>query len=58
MAIFGKPKYTIVKLRKKEMPDGLWTKCKGCGQPIYNKSVARWEAYKDHIGELFDHISP
>ena len=27
-------------------------------QPIYNKSVARWEAYKDHIGELFDHISP
>lgn len=27
-------------------------------QPIYKKSVARWEAYKDHISELFDHISP
>ena len=27
-------------------------------QPIYNKSVARWEAYKDHISELFDHIEP
>jgi acetyl-CoA carboxylase carboxyl transferase subunit beta len=39
MAIFGKPKYTIVRLRKKEMPDGLWTKCKGCGSPIYNKSL-------------------
>jgi len=21
------------------MPDGLWTKCKGCGSPIYNKSL-------------------
>ncbi|MFC1658408.1 acetyl-CoA carboxylase, carboxyltransferase subunit beta [Candidatus Omnitrophota bacterium] len=39
MAIFGKPKYTIVRLRKKEMPDGLWEKCQGCGQPIYNKSL-------------------
>lgn len=27
-------------------------------QPIYKKSVARWEAYKEHIGDLFDHISP
>jgi len=39
MAIFGKPKYTIVRLKKKEMPDGLWTKCQGCGQPIYNKTL-------------------
>jgi acetyl-CoA carboxylase carboxyl transferase subunit beta len=37
MALFGKPKYTIVRLKKKEMPDGLWTKCEECGQPIYNK---------------------
>lgn len=27
-------------------------------QPIYKKSVARWEAYKDHIKELYDHIEP
>ncbi|MFK5950298.1 MAG: tetratricopeptide repeat protein [Methylococcales bacterium] len=26
-------------------------------QPIYKKSVAKWESYKDHISELFDHIS-
>jgi acetyl-CoA carboxylase carboxyl transferase subunit beta len=39
MAIFGKPKYTIVRVRKKNMPDGLWTKCEGCGQPIYNKTL-------------------
>lgn len=39
MALFGKPKYTIVRLRKKEMPDGLWMKCEECSQPIYNKNL-------------------
>ena len=39
MAIFGKPKYTIVRLKKKDMPDGLWTKCEECNQPIYNKKL-------------------
>jgi acetyl-CoA carboxylase carboxyl transferase subunit beta len=37
MALFGKPKYTIVKIRKREIPEGLWTKCPECGQPIYKK---------------------
>lgn len=39
MAIFGKPKYTLVKIRKREIPEGLWTKCQECGQPIYKKSL-------------------
>lgn len=39
MAIFGKPKFTIVRIKKREIPDGLWTKCEGCGQPIYNKTL-------------------
>ena len=39
MALFGKPKYTIVRIQKKEMPDGLWTKCEECGQLIYNKTL-------------------
>jgi len=39
MPLFGKPKYTIVRVKKKEMPDGLWTKCEGCNQPIYNKKL-------------------
>jgi acetyl-CoA carboxylase carboxyl transferase subunit beta len=39
MALFGKPKYTIVRVRKKDIPDGLWTKCNDCGQPIYNKTL-------------------
>ncbi len=39
MALFGKPKYTIVRIRKKEIPDGLWTKCEGCSQALYNKTL-------------------
>jgi len=39
MAIFGKPKYTIVRLKKKDMPDGLWTKCEGCSETLYNKTL-------------------
>ncbi|MDD5005513.1 MAG: acetyl-CoA carboxylase, carboxyltransferase subunit beta [Candidatus Omnitrophica bacterium] len=39
MPLFGKPRYTLVKIRKKEIPQGLWTKCQGCGQPIYNKEL-------------------
>lgn len=39
MPLFGKPKYTIVRVKKKDIPDGLWTKCEGCNQPIYNKKL-------------------
>ncbi|MDD5449104.1 MAG: acetyl-CoA carboxylase, carboxyltransferase subunit beta [Candidatus Omnitrophica bacterium] len=40
MAIFGKPKYTVVKVsKKKEMPSGLWVKCEDCGEIIYNKQL-------------------
>ena len=39
MALFGKPKYTIVRLKKKEIPDGLWTKCVECSETLYNKTL-------------------
>ena len=39
MPLFGKPKYTIVKVSKKDIPSGVWTKCKGCDQPTYTKSL-------------------
>jgi len=39
MPLFGRSKYTVVKLKKKEIPEGLWTKCGGCSQPIYNKTL-------------------
>lgn len=38
--MFGKPKYTIVKVaKKKDMPEGLWTKCGECGDIVYNKAL-------------------
>ena len=40
MPLFGKPKYTIVKVtKKKDMPADLWTKCPDCGELIYNKAL-------------------
>jgi len=39
MALFGKPKYTIVRLKKKEIPDGLWLKCEGCSTVLYVKAL-------------------
>ena len=39
MALFGKPKYTIVRLKRKDIPDGLWTKCEECGEVLYNKTL-------------------
>jgi acetyl-CoA carboxylase carboxyl transferase subunit beta len=39
MALFGKPKYTIVRLKKREIPEGLWTKCESCSQTLYNKTL-------------------
>ncbi len=37
MPIFGKPKYTLVKVKKKDIPEGLWAKCPGCASPTYVK---------------------
>lgn len=37
--LFGKDKYTLVKVKKKDIPEGLWTKCVDCQTPIYNKSL-------------------
>jgi len=39
MALFKRPKYTIVRVKKKEIPDGLWTKCEECNQMLYNKTL-------------------
>lgn len=39
MALFGRPKYTIVRIKKKDIPDGLWTKCEGCSEALYNKTL-------------------
>ena len=38
MPLFGKSnKYTLVKIKKKDIPEGLWTKCADCNTPTYTK---------------------
>lgn len=39
MALFGKKKYTIVNVKKKNIPEGIWTKCPDCGNPTYTKEL-------------------
>ncbi len=39
MPLFGKSKYTLVKVKKKDIPGGLWLKCPGCDGPVYNKTL-------------------
>ncbi len=39
MALFGKQKYTLVKVQKKNIPEGVWSKCPGCETPHYVKLV-------------------
>ncbi len=39
MALFKKEKYTLVKVKKKDIPEGIWTKCPECQTPAYNKSL-------------------
>ena len=39
MPLFGKDKYSLVKVKKRDIPEGLWTKCPECGTPAYNKAL-------------------
>lgn len=36
---FRKSKNGLVNQEKREIPGGLWTKCKGCGEVIYSRSL-------------------
>ena len=39
MEVFDKPKLTETKTKKREIPSGLWVKCKECGEMIFNKEL-------------------
>lgn len=39
MAIFGRKKYTLVTIKRKDIPAGLWTKCPDCSAPAYKKEL-------------------
>lgn len=40
-ALFGKSNYTFVKVKRKEIPGGLWIKCPGCDNPSYSKELKK-----------------
>mgnify|MGYP001221634405 CR=1 FL=1 len=40
MPLFGKKNYSTIKVRKRDMPDGLWLKCPSCEEIIYKKELA------------------
>lgn len=39
MALFGRQKYTLVNVKKKDIPAGLWTKCPECSTATYTKEL-------------------
>lgn len=39
MALFGNKKLTTVKVRKRDMPDGLWIKCPGCDEMLFKQEL-------------------
>lgn len=39
MALFQKPKYSTVIVKKKDIPQGMWKKCPVSGEIIYNKEL-------------------
>lgn len=39
MALFGKPQYSTVVVKKKDIPKGVWTKCPKSGEIVYNKQL-------------------
>ncbi|MBF0385167.1 MAG: acetyl-CoA carboxylase carboxyltransferase subunit beta [Candidatus Omnitrophica bacterium] len=39
MSLFGRKKYTLVSVKRKEIPKGLWTKCPDCDNLNYSKEL-------------------
>ncbi len=48
-----KPKLGASKTRKKEIPEGLWTKCPKCSTMIYDKELADNQRVCPHCGHHF-----
>ena len=39
MALFGRKKYTLINVKKKDIPVGLWVQCSDCGATVYKKEL-------------------
>jgi acetyl-CoA carboxylase carboxyl transferase subunit beta len=53
-SIFPKPDYGKTPSRKKEMPEGLWTKCPECGVYIFNKELESMQMVCKECGHHFN----
>jgi len=53
-SIFPKPDYGKTPTRKKEMPEGLWTKCPSCSAYIFNKELESMQMVCKECGHHFN----
>jgi acetyl-CoA carboxylase carboxyl transferase subunit beta len=51
---FPKPDYGKTPSKKKEMPEGLWTKCKSCSAYIFNKELESHQMVCKECGHHFN----
>lgn len=52
MGIFSKPSLESLK-RREDMPEGLWSKCPGCGSMIHNLELSQHHMVCHHCGHHF-----
>lgn len=53
MTIFRKPTLKISDKKKREMPEGLWTKCPGCSEMVHNLALEENLKVCSHCGHHF-----
>lgn len=53
-SVFPKPDYGKTPTRKKEMPEGLWTKCPECSAYIFNKELETLQMVCKDCGHHFN----
>lgn len=53
MGIFSKRTVDALGEKKKDMPEGLWTKCQSCGESLYEQALAKNQRVCPHCGHHF-----
>lgn len=53
MGIFSKRNVNDLGEKKKDMPEGLWTKCPSCGESLYEQALAKNFRVCNHCGHHF-----
>src|SRR5690625_4100244 len=53
MSLFSKPKYSTVRVKKKNIPEGLWKKCPVSGDFIFTKELEQNQMVVPSSGHHF-----